>query len=75
MQAYDDLRDFSQNITANVPTEPQRVGYLIDSIKCSNSTLQAVIGLVRANTNQMREYFERASSALIEADPYKSDLC
>ena len=70
-QAFDDLRDCSQNITVPVPSEPQRVEYLIDSIVCSDSTLQAAIGLVRANTNKMRENFERAASSLIEVDPYK----
>ena len=70
-QAFDDLRDCSQHITVQVPTEPQRVEYLIDSIACSDSTLQAAIGLVRANTNDMRENFERAAGALIEVDPYK----
>ena len=70
-QAFDDLRDCAQHITVQVPTEPQRVEYLIDSIACSDSTLQAAIGLVRANTNQMRENFERAASSLIEVDPYR----
>ena len=70
-QAFDDLRDCALHITVHVPTEPQRVEYLIDSISCSDSTLQAAIGLIRANTNQMREHFERASSALIEVDPYR----
>ena len=70
-QAFDDLKDCAQHITVQVPTEPQRVEYLIDSIACSDSTLQAAIGLVRANTNQTRENFERAAVVLIEVDPYK----
>ena len=70
-QAFDDLRDCAQHITVQVPSEPQRVEYLIDSIACSDSTLQATIGLIRTNTNQMREHFERASLALIEVDSYR----
>ena len=33
--------------------------------------LQAAIGLVRANTNNMQEDFEVSSSSLIEVDPYR----
>ena len=44
--------------------------YLIDIITSNDSTLQASIGLVRANTNYMRNNFEGAASILIEIDPY-----
>jgi len=70
-QAFDDLKECSKHVTVQVPAEAQRVEYLIDSIVCNDNTLQATIGLVRANTNLMRESFERAASALIEVDPYK----
>ena len=70
-QAIDDLRECSEHITVSVPDQAQRVEYLIDSINCNDSTLQAAIGLVRANTNNMRNDFEGASSALIEVDPYR----
>ena len=33
--------------------------------------MQAAIGLIRANTNNMRSDFESASSSLIEVDPYR----
>lgn len=69
--AYDDLRECSTHITVSVPNDSQRVEYLIDSINCTDNSLQAVIGLIRANTNNMRNDFELASSALIEVDPYK----
>ena len=69
--AVDDLRECSMHITVSVPNEPQRVEYLIDSINCSDNTLQAAIGLIRANTNNMRNDFEAAAAALIEVDPYK----
>ena len=54
-----------------MPRPGQQIEYLIDSIACADSTLQADIGLVRANTNNMREDFEATSSSLIEVDPYR----
>ena len=70
-QAVDDLKECSNHITVAVPDQSQRVEYLIDSISCNDSALQAAIGLVRANTNNMRNDFEMAASALIEVDPYR----
>ena len=70
-QAYDDLRECSTHITVPVPSDPQRVEYLIDSITSKDSTLQASIGLVRANTNNMSNEFEGAANILIEIDPYR----
>jgi hypothetical protein len=69
--AVDEIHECSKHITVAVPDQPQRVEYLIDSITCSDNTLQAAIGLVRANTNNMRENFESASSSLIEVDPFR----
>ena len=54
-----------------MPDAAQRVEYLIDSINCTDNTLQATIGLIRANTNNTRQDFEAAASALIEVDPYR----
>ena len=71
LQAYDDLRECSTNITVPVPSDPQRVEYLINSITSKDSTLQASIGLVLANTNIMRNYFEGAANIIIEIDPYR----
>ena len=70
-QAVDDLKDCSNHITVAVPDQSQRVEYLIDSISSNDTALQAAIGLVRANTNNMRNDFEVAASALIEVDPYR----
>lgn len=67
----DDLRDCANHITVQVPSQSQRVEYLIDSITCKDSALQATIGLIRSNTNNMRNDFEAAATALIEVDPYK----
>ena len=64
-QAFDDLRECASHITTNVPNEPQRVEYLIDSFTSKDNTLQAAIGLIRANTNNMRNDFEAAASSMI----------
>ena len=70
-QALDDLQECADHITVAVTDPAQRVEYLIDSITCSDNTLQASLGLIRANTNGMRSDFELAASALIEVDPYR----
>ena len=70
-QAVDDIKECSNHITVVVPDQSQRVEYLIDSINCNDTTLQASLGLVRANTNSMRSDFELTSSTLIEVDPYR----
>ena len=57
-QAFDDLNECTMHITTNVPSEPQRVEFLIDSITSKDNTLQATIGLVRANMNNIRNNFE-----------------
>lgn len=69
-QAVEDLQDCSTHITVNVPDDAQRVEYLIDSITCHDSTLQASIGLIRSDVNNMRSNFESAANTLIEVDPY-----
>ena len=70
-QAIDDIKECAEHITVAVPDQAQRVEYLLDSISCSDNTLQASLGLIRANTNGMRKDFELASSTLIEVDPYQ----
>ncbi len=69
--AIDDLNDCALHIQAAVPNTPQRVEYLLESITCQDSSLQAAMGNVRADTNNMRSDFEAASNHLIEVDPYK----
>lgn len=69
--AVDDLKDCALHIQAAVPNTPQRVEYLLESISCQDSSLQAAMGNVRADTNGMRSDFEAASNHLIEVDPYK----
>ena len=56
-QAFDDLRKCSEHITVPVPDQSQRVEYLIDSLACGENTFQAAIGLMRANTNDIRQNF------------------
>jgi len=69
-QAAEDLNDCAAHITVSIPDDSLRVEYLIDSINCHDSTLQASIGLIRSNVNNMRNDFERSASTLIEVDPY-----
>jgi len=70
-QALDDIKECKEHITVTVPDDSQRVEYLIDSINCSDNTLQATIGLIRATTNNSRNDFEVAAISLIEVDPYR----
>ena len=70
-QGHDDLLEYFAHIQCAVPSPEQKVEHLIDRIACTDSTLQAAIGLIRANTNNMREDFEAAASSLIEVDPYR----
>ena len=70
-QAVDDIKECKEHITVAVPDDAQPVEYLIDSINCSDNTLQATIGIIRANTNNSRNDFEVAASSLIEVDPYR----
>jgi len=67
-QAVDDIRECSNHITVTVLDQSQRVEYLIDSINCNDTTLQASLVLVRANTNSMRSDLELTKSTLIEVD-------
>ena len=60
-QAADDILECSGNITVAVPGLPQKVEYLIDSIQYTDNTLQATLGLVRANINETRKDFEMGS--------------
>ena len=70
-QTHDDLLECSADIQCAIPGPEQKVECLIDSITCTDSTLQAAVGLIRAKTNNMREDFEAVASSLIEVDPYR----
>ena len=69
--AVDDLVDCALHINNAVPNMSQRVEYLLESISCQDSSLQAAMGNIRADTNGMRSNFETAASHLIEVDPYR----
>ena len=69
--AIDDLTDCAQHINNDVPDITQRVEYLLESINCQESSLQAAMGNIRADTNNMRSNFEMAASHIIEIDPYR----
>ena len=70
-QAVDDIAECSAHITVTVPDQSQRVEYLIDSIQCTDNTLQATLGLIKANTKNVQTDIELAGSYLIEVDPYR----
>ena len=70
-QDYDDLLEYSAHIQCAVPGPEQKVECLINCITFIDSALQTDIGLIRANTNNVQEDFEAASSSLIEVDPYR----
>ena len=69
-QAVEDLHDCGNHITVSIPDASQRVEFLIDSISCGNTTLQAAIGLIRSNVNNMHSDFESTANSLIEVDPF-----
>lgn len=69
--AVDDLKECAVHVQTAVPNTPQRVEYLLESITSQDSSLQAAMGNVRADTNNMRSDFEATSNHLIEVDPYK----
>jgi hypothetical protein len=69
--AIDDLNECTTHIGNAVPNMQQRVEYLLESMSCQDSSLQAAMGNIRADTNNMRNNFEAASSHLIEVDPYR----
>ena len=69
--AVDDLVDCALHINNAVPNMSQRVEYLLESISCQDSSLQAAMGNIRADTNGMRSNYETAASHLIEVDPYR----
>jgi len=69
--AVDDLNDCASHINNAVPNMSQRVEYLLESINCQDSSLQAAMGNIRADTNNMRSNFEAAASHLIEVDPFR----
>ena len=46
------------------------MGYLLENIECSDSSLQAAIAKVRTDTDGAREDFELAVSELLPVDPF-----
>jgi len=69
--AIDDLAECAIHIKNAVPNMAQRVEYLLESINSQDSSLQAALGNVRADTNNMRSNFELSAAHLIEVDPYR----
>lgn len=59
------------HVQTAVPNIPQHMEYLLESITSQDSSLQAAMGNVHADTNNMRSDFEATLNHLIEVDPYK----
>lgn len=70
-QAVDDPTDCAMHVQNQIPNDSQRVEYLIDSITCQDGVLQAAIGNIRADTNNMRSNFEATASHMLGVDSYK----
>ena len=70
-QAHDDLLECSAHIECAVHRLDHKEVNRIDSINCIDITLQAAVGIIRANTDNMREYFEAISGFLIEVDLHR----
>ena len=68
---HDNLMECSTHIECAVPGPDKKIEHLIDSINCTDSTLQAAMSLVRDNTNNMPEDFEASHSSLIEVDLHR----
>lgn len=58
-QAIEDLTDCSNHITVSIPDDFQRAEFLTDSIHCQDVTLQASIGLIRSDVNNMRNILKK----------------
>ena len=69
--AVDDLKECNTHIGTAIPNDPQWVEYLLESITSQDPSLQAAMGNVRANTNNLRSDFEATANHLIEVDPYR----
>ena len=65
----------SSHIQCAAPAPEQRIECLMDRINCTDSTLQAAIGLIRASTRKNLEDFETVSNSLIKVDPYCRSSC
>ena len=60
-----DLEAASKHVPVHIPSEYMRVGYLLDHIQCSDSTLQATMASCRNDTQDTggeKHYFEKCYS-------------
>ena len=72
--AYVALEEATLHVNFQLPNEHTRVGYIIDNIANNDPALQADISSIRANTNNMRDNFERAVAFLLPTCPYAKHL-
>ena len=72
--AYVALEEAALHVNFQLPNEHTRVGYIIENIVNTDPALQAAISSIRANTNNMRDNFERAVAFLLPTCPYAKHL-
>ena len=64
------MKEASQNVTYQVPTEHTRVGYLLDGIESDSPALHAAIATVRNDKDSSRKSFDLAVAILVPSDPF-----
>jgi hypothetical protein len=69
--AYVVMTQCAEHIEYQLPNEHTRVGYLLDSIECSDSSLQVALALVKNNNGptEKRNDFEATAAFLLPKDP------
>lgn len=70
--AFIRIQQCAEHITHTVPSDRQRVTYMLDGIKCQDATLMAAIANVRADDAGKMNSFEDASAYIIPSDPVSS---
>lgn len=67
--AFIRIQQCAEHITHTVPSDRQRVTYMLDGIKCQDATLMAAIANVRADDAGKMNNFEEAAAYIIPSDP------
>ena len=68
--AYITLQQCAEHVTYQLPRDCNRVKYLIDSIKCTNTGVVAALSDIRLDggVNGMRNNFDAAGTFLLPTD-------
>ena len=68
--SYVMLEEAALHIPFQLPTEHNRVGFLLDNITSQDLDLRAALASIRANINNMRTSFEQSVAFLLPVCPY-----